>query len=89
MNKLPGDRILPVEKLAACFNNTVATYKFYWLLSLLYFIEKGKTLVTKREMFACMISRAWYTINYFHISFGAQDRLQQAIEDIRANNVFI
>jgi hypothetical protein len=83
MKKLPDDRMLPVEKLAACFNNTVATYKFYWLLSLLHFIEKEKTLVTKREMFACMISRAWYTINYFHISFGAQDRIQQAVQQIR------
>jgi hypothetical protein len=82
-NILPGDAIVPTEKLAACFNNTSATYKFYWFLSLLHFAEKGKMLVSKREMFACMVSKAWYTINYFHISFGAQDKLQRAIERIR------
>lgn len=26
---------LPVHRLAASFNNTSATYKFYWLLALL------------------------------------------------------
>lgn len=82
MNKLPPDRILPTEKLAACFNNTSATYKFYWLLSILYFVEKGRSLISKKEMFACMISKAWYTVNYFHISFGAQDQLQRAIQNI-------
>lgn len=82
MTKLPPDRILPTEKLAACFNNTSATYKFYWFLSILYFVEKGRSLISKKEMFACMISKAWYTVNYFHISFGAQDQLQRAIQNI-------
>jgi hypothetical protein len=30
-----------------------------------------------------MISNAWYTVNYFHISFGKQDRLQRAIEVVK------
>jgi hypothetical protein len=80
---LPQDPLIPTEKLAACFNNTSATYKYYWFLSLLHFAAKGKTLITKREMFACMVSKAWYTINYFHISFGAQDKLQRAVERIK------
>jgi hypothetical protein len=31
-----------------------------------------------------MISIAWYTVNYFHISFGKQDRLQRAIEIVKS-----
>ncbi|MFD2327217.1 HNH endonuclease domain-containing protein [Mucilaginibacter galii] len=27
-----------------------------------------------------MVSNAWYTVNYFHVSFGKQDKLQRAIE---------
>ena len=34
MNQLPNDKNLSIEKLAACFNSTSATYKFYWLLSI-------------------------------------------------------
>lgn len=74
---------LSVGKLVACFNNTVASYKFYWLLSILDQIECGKTLISKKELFAGMISQAWYTVNYFHVSFGKQDLLGEYIKKAR------
>ena len=83
MQILPENEHLPVNKLAGCFNNTSATYKFYWFLSIINAIERGKTLISKKELFAGMISSAWYTVNYFHVSFGAQDKLQRAIEKIK------
>jgi len=79
---LPVEEELPVHLLAACFNNTSATYKFYWFLSLLQQIEKGDTFILKTDLFAGMISHAWYTVNYFKVSFGVQDKLQQAIARI-------
>lgn len=81
--RLPFRNGLPVNLLAACFNNTSATYKYYWFLSILQSIEDGKIRISKKELFARMISNAWYTVNYFHISFGKQDRLQRAIEIIK------
>ena len=81
--QLPSSNCLPVNLLAACFNNTSATYKYYWFLAILQSIETGKTRIQKRELFALMISNAWYTVNYFHISFGKQDRLQRAIEEVK------
>lgn len=80
---LPDQAKLPIHLLAACFNKTSATYKFYWFLSLLSQVEIGKTSISKQDLFAGMISQAWFTINYFHISFGKQDKLQQAIEQIK------
>ena len=38
--------------------------------------------VSKRDLFSRMISNAWFTVNYFHVSFGKQDLIQQAIEAI-------
>ncbi|MGC1390892.1 MAG: HNH endonuclease domain-containing protein [Bacteroidales bacterium] len=81
---LPSSNGLPVNLLAACFNNTSATYKYYWFLSILHSIEGGNTSIQKRDLFARMISNAWYTVNYFHISFGKQDRLQRAIEVVKS-----
>lgn len=83
MKQLPQNKYLPINHLAACFNNTSATYKYYWLLSIIQSIESGKTIISKRELFSGMISSAWYTVNYFHVSFGKQDRLQRAIENIK------
>ena len=84
MGNLPHDKHLPVQHLVSCFNNTSATYKFYWLLAIIQAVEAGSTLITKKELFSRMVSSAWYTVNYYHISFGKQDKLQRAIENIKS-----
>jgi len=80
---LPHNKSLPIHLLAACFNNTSATYKFYWFLSILQAVELGEETIKKRHLFARMIANAWYTINYFHISFGVQDKIQRAAEELK------
>lgn len=80
--QLPESNGLPVNLLAACFNKTSATYKYYWLLSILQSIENGCLIIPKRELFARMISNAWFTVNYFHVSFGKQDLIQDAVRAI-------
>ncbi|QNK60984.1 hypothetical protein H7F33_10315 [Pedobacter sp. PAMC26386] len=80
MNNLPADKALPVHILSSCFNNTSATYKFYWFLSIIESIEKGSYKIDKQTLFARMVANAWYTVNYFHLSFGAQDQFQIAIK---------
>lgn len=79
---LPSYRQLPTNLLAACFNKTSATYKFYWLLSILQTVESGNLIVSKKELFARMMSNAWFTVNYFKVSFGKQDLIQDAIRAI-------
>ncbi|MFD2871972.1 HNH endonuclease domain-containing protein [Mucilaginibacter ximonensis] len=80
---LPDHDGLPVHLLAGCFNNTSATYKFYWFLALLERVELGQREIPKRNLFAAMIAHAWYTVNYFKVSFGKQDKLQEAINQIK------
>ena len=80
---LPQGDKLPVHLLAACFNNTVASYKFYWFLTILSRVENGETTIAKHHLFADMIAQCWYTVNYFRLSLGKQDKLQSAVEKIR------
>jgi len=80
---LPDHDNLPVHLLAGCFNNTSATYKFYWFLALLERVEQGETKILKRDLFSAMVAHAWYTVNYFKVSFGNQDKLQDAIHQIK------
>jgi hypothetical protein len=79
---LPESRGLPVNLLSACFNDTSATYKFYWFISILQSVENGIVEIPKKELFARMIANAWYTVNYFKISFGKQDLIQNTIREI-------
>jgi hypothetical protein len=80
--KPPYAKYLPIEKIAAIFNNSSASYKYYWLLAIIELVEENQFSIPKRKLFAKMISNSWYTINYFHISFGKQDNLQNAVEHI-------
>lgn len=79
---LPYSSNFDVSKLAGVFNNTSATYKYYWFLSIIEACEEGNTEILKKELFARMLSNAWYTVNYFHVSFGKQDLIQSAIQII-------
>lgn len=73
---------LPVNKLVSVFTSTSATYKFYWLLAIIELVEEGHLKLDKRKIFARMISNSWYTINYFHVSYGKQDNIQMTVEKI-------
>jgi hypothetical protein len=80
---LPYHEYLPVHLLSGCFNKTSATYKFYWFLALLGKVEMGEVRIRKNTLFAEMVANAWYTVNYFKLSFGKQDQLQTAIVRLR------
>lgn len=82
MLTLPSNIGIPIQLLASSFNNTSATYKFYWFLALLEEVEEGNTIINKQHLFARMLANAWYTVNYFHVSFGKQDKFAQYIEEI-------
>ena len=81
---LPKSKELPVAVLARCFNKTSATYKYYWMLSILQAAEEGTFHVSKKALFSRMIANAWFTVNYFKLSFGKHDLIQDAI---RANTM--
>lgn len=83
MNIFPTYATLPVHHLAACFNNTSATYKFYWFLAIVECVEEGEKQIDKEKLFAKMIANAWYTVNYFQVSFGPQDRIQYTIRKLK------
>ncbi|MBC8644856.1 HNH endonuclease domain-containing protein [Flavobacterium lindanitolerans] len=82
---LPLSHSLNIAPLSSAFNNTSATYKFYWLLAIIESLEEGKSEIGKKELFARMLTNSWYTVNYFHISFGNQDLIQRAIKNISKN----
>lgn len=85
---LPFSANLSISKLASVFNSTSASYKFYWFLSIIELVEQGLLEIPKEKIFARMISNSWYTINFFHISFGKQDKFQSAVEEILISEKF-
>lgn len=64
--------------LSHIYDNTVATYKFYWFASILdILVIERKTEMSFWEIIAGMISESWYPIHFFRISFGKADSIYQ------------
>ena len=81
--QLPNSRSLEINRLSSVFNNTTATYKFYWFVSILNLLtQKGKTQMPFWEIICGMVAESWYPIHYFKLSFGKSDSLFQKSKEI-------
>lgn len=81
---LPQDKKIEINRLVQIYNNTVATYKFYWFVSLLdIFVKTGKKNISFWEIIVGMITEAWYPIHYFRLSFGKSDSLYNQIIELQ------
>ena len=84
MVNLPISKSISTRYLNRVFDNTTATYKFYWLLSILeLFVKYGKTRMNMWEISTYMVANAWYPVNYFRLSFGKSDSLSDAILNLQ------
>ena len=83
---LPNSKTITTNQLSAVFNRTTATYKYFWFLSILDFVEKGYNEIYKEDIYIKMITRAWHPINYFNLNFGIWDGLDQIIHKIKLEN---
>ena len=82
MDYFPHDPKLPIHILSSCLKDTSTSYKYYWFLSILEAIEQGEQTIEKRSLFIRMIANSWYTINYFNVYYGAQDKLHKAVKQL-------
>ena len=73
-----------VKKLSQVFDNTSATYKFYWMLGLLDVVnnERAHLPIPFTEMVARMLGKAWQPLLHGCLSFGKCDKLLHNIDHI-------
>ena len=80
---LPKSEGLSTSAMNRVFCNTTATYKFYWLLSLLDLHVKGhRNQMLAMDVAARMVAYAWYPIEYFRLSFGKADSMSLIIPEV-------
>lgn len=72
------------KAIAQIFNNTVATYKYYWFVSILDIVVKEqRRQISFWEIIVGMVAEAWYPIHYFRLSFGKADSLYTQIIELQ------
>ena len=77
---LPQSHTLTTRHLNRVFDNTVATYKYYWFLGILdACVKQGKLRINVWDIMISMVANAWYPVNYFRLSFGKSESLYNAI----------
>lgn len=78
--QIPQSDILTTGRLGKVFANTVATYKFFWFVSILQIHAKtGNLRISVWDIVIRMVANAWYPIHYFRLSFGKSDSLFEIV----------
>ena len=81
---IPQSRLLSIVRLGKIFANTVATYKYFWFLSILQIHAKTEELrIDVWNIVIRMIANAWYPIHYFRLSFGKSDSLFNIVIELQ------
>lgn len=74
--QLPISNTLTTTCLGRIFSNTVATYKYFWFVSIMQIHAKTNNLrMDVWDIVIRMVANAWYPVHYFHLSFGKSDSL--------------
>lgn len=77
---IPHSDYLSTSVMNRVFDATSATYKFYWMLSILdMFVKEHKEKMMALGVASRMLAYAWYPIEYFKLSFGSGDSMAQII----------
>lgn len=81
---IPQSERLTTERLGRVFTQTVATYKFFWFLSIMQiYVKEGSTRIDVWEILIRMVANAWYPIHYFRLSFGKSDSLYDIVTNLQ------
>ena len=82
--QIPQSDILTTNLLGKVFSNTTATYKFFWLVSILQIHTKSDNpRINVWDIVIRMVANAWYPIHYFRLSFGKGDSLFSIVVELQ------
>jgi hypothetical protein len=82
--QLPESNKLTTKELGNVFCNVTASYKFYWMLSILQIhAQTGKLKIDVPRILVRMVANAWYPIHYFKLSFGKIDSLFNIVVEVQ------
>ena len=82
--QIPQSDLLTTNRLGNIFSKTVATYKFFWFVSIMQIhAKKGIMKISVWDIVIRMVANAWYPIHYFRLSFGKSDSLFDIVMELQ------
>lgn len=81
---LHSTSILSTNRIGKIFDDTVATYKYFWFLSIMQIHAKTESLnIGIWDIVIRMVANAWYPIHNFKLSFGKNDSLYEIVAQLQ------
>ena len=82
--QIPQSDRLTTNRLGKIFSNTVATYKFFWFISIMQIhAKRDNPRISVWDIVIRMVANAWYPIHYFRLSFGKSDSLFDIVMELQ------
>ena len=82
--QIPQSDILTTNRLGKVFSNTVATYKYFWFVSIMQIHAlRSNPRMEVWDIVVRMVANAWYPIHYFRLSFGKSDSLFDIVMELQ------
>lgn len=82
--QIPQSDILTTSCLGKIFSSTVATYKYFWFISIMQIHAKtDNPRIDVWDIVIRMVANAWYPIHYFKLSFGKTDSLFEIVMELQ------
>lgn len=82
--QIPQSDILTTNCLGKIFSKTVATYKYFWFVSIMQIHAKSDNpRIDVWDIVIRMVANAWYPIHYFRLSFGKSDSLFDIVIELQ------
>ena len=81
--ELPCSDSLNTAGLAAVFDSTAESYKFFWFGAILERIINGEYSVRFSNLVNDMIAAAWYMVSEYHLSLGPSDTMEKLIMELQ------
>ena len=76
--------MLTTNRLGKIFSNTVATYKYFWFVSIMQIhAQTDNPQISVWDIVIRMVANAWYPIHYFKLSFGKSDSLFDIVMELQ------
>ncbi len=83
MSLVPRHPFLRSQALNRVFDNTVASYKFFWFLAVLELSRTSKGQLSLHHVFVEMAAQSWHPANLFRLNFDTKDANEKCVDQLQ------
>lgn len=83
MSLAPRHPFLRSQALNRVFDNTVASYKFFWFLAVLELSRTSNGQLSLHDVFVEMAAQSWHPANLFRLNFDTKDANEKCVDQLQ------